>query len=214
MPEQIWPASLAGGKLDRSFHVCGFFNGAEEEYRVLLPFVREGLENHEKALHIWDPGLRDQHVRQLAASGIAVADRERDGQLSILSTHDVYLQGGRFDADRMMETFEAALAQGKQAGFARMRILGHTDWFFEGHPGSAQFLEFEIKVNAVLARTRQLAVCVYDVNRLSAKLLLDILRAHPLTIVGGVLHENPFFTPPDQFLEELAGRREGARAVA
>ena len=214
MPEQIWPASLAGGNLDRYYHVCGFFNGPEEEYRVLLPFVREGLANHEKALHIWDPQQREQHVRRLDEAGIPVASRERDGQLAILSTHDVYLEGGSFNPDRMLTTFKGALAQGKAQGYSRMRILGHTDWFFEGHPGAAQFLEFEMKVNAVLAADRQVAVCVYDINKLSARLMMEILRAHPLTIVGGVLHENPFFTPPEEYLRVLAAQADGARAVA
>jgi len=215
MTAQLWPASIAGSKLDRYFHVCGLFNGKEEECRVLLPFVREGLENHEKALHIWDPKLREQHVQHLAGAGIGVADCERDGQLEILSTDDVYLQNGQFNPVRMMETFEGALAEGKEQGFPRMRILGHTDWVLDGHPGAEQFLEFEIKVNAVLARSQQVAICVYDVNKLSAKLMLDVLRAHPLTIVGGVLHENPFYTPPDEYLRELDDRRRaGAKAVA
>ncbi len=215
MTEQLWPASIAGGKLDRYFHVCGLFNGTEEEYRVLLPFVREGLENHEKALHIWDPKLREQHAQRLASAGIGVADCERDGQLAILSTDDVYLQDGRFDPARMMETFEGALTEGKEQGYARMRILGHTDWLLDGHQGAEQFVEFEIKVNAVLARSQQMAICVYDVNKLSAKLMMEVLRAHPLTIVGGVLHENPFYTPPDEYLRELDDRRRaGARAVA
>ena len=30
---------LAGATLDRSRHVCAFFNSKKEEYRVLLPFV-------------------------------------------------------------------------------------------------------------------------------------------------------------------------------
>ncbi|MGQ0563316.1 MAG: hypothetical protein ACT443_15765 [Gemmatimonadota bacterium] len=39
---------------------------------------------------------------------------------------------------------------------------------------------------------------------------MDILRTHPMVIMGGVLQANPFFTPPDEFLRELherAGRR-------
>jgi hypothetical protein len=32
---------------------------------------------------------------------------------------------------------------------------------------------------------------------------MDIMRTHPMVIVGGILHENPFFVPPDEFLEEL-----------
>ena len=37
---------------------------------------------------------------------------------------------------------------------------------------------------------------------------MDILRTHPMVIIGGILQENPFFVPPDEFLREL---RERAR---
>jgi hypothetical protein len=35
---------------------------------------------------------------------------------------------------------------------------------------------------------------------------VDIMRTHPMVIVGGLLQENPFFVPPDQFLAELRER--------
>jgi len=36
---------------------------------------------------------------------------------------------------------------------------------------------------------------------------VDIMRTHPMIIIGGILQENPFFVPPDQFLRELRERR-------
>ena len=36
---------------------------------------------------------------------------------------------------------------------------------------------------------------------------MDILRTHPVAIVGGLVHENPFYVPPDDFLAERRGRR-------
>jgi hypothetical protein len=80
------------------------------------------------------------------------------------------------------------------------------EWALEGHPGSERLVEYEVLVNEVLAHTRQPAVCVYDLGRMSASLMMDIMRAHPLTIVGGVLYENPFFTPPDLYLREVRQR--------
>ncbi len=35
---------------------------------------------------------------------------------------------------------------------------------------------------------------------------MDILRTHPMVVVGGRLRENPFFVPPDEFLRELRTR--------
>jgi len=37
------PIWLAGSALGDRCHVCAFFNNREEEYRVLLPFVQDGL---------------------------------------------------------------------------------------------------------------------------------------------------------------------------
>jgi hypothetical protein len=35
---------------------------------------------------------------------------------------------------------------------------------------------------------------------------MDIMRTHPMVIIGGILQENPFFVPPDEMLRELRGR--------
>jgi len=56
-------------------------------------------------------------------------------------------------------------------------------------------------------------ICTYDLANLSAGMMLDLLRVHPVVIVGGLLQENPFFVPPDQFLVELR-ERKSARSSA
>jgi hypothetical protein len=43
---------------------------------------------------------------------------------------------------------------------------------------------------------------------------MDIMRTHPLVIIGGLLRENPFFIPPDQFLDEMRGRRSAHNTAA
>jgi hypothetical protein len=32
------------------------------------------------------------------------------------------------------------------------------------------------------------------------------MRTHPMIIIGGILQENAFFVPPDEFLRELRQR--------
>jgi hypothetical protein len=54
-------------------------------------------------------------------------------------------------------------------------------------------------------------ICTYDLAKFSAGLVMDMLRTHPAVIVGGILQENPFYVPPDQFLRELSER--DSRAV-
>lgn len=43
-------------------------------------------------------------------------------------------------------------------------------------------------------------VCVYDLNLFSGRVIGDILGCHPKVILGGRVHENPYYLPPDEFL--------------
>jgi hypothetical protein len=38
------PIPLGGSELGPRRHICGFFNSYDDEYRVLLPFIKDGLE--------------------------------------------------------------------------------------------------------------------------------------------------------------------------
>jgi hypothetical protein len=48
--------------------------------------------------------------------------------------------------------------------------------------------------------------------RISGDAVIDIMRTHPLVIVGGILQHNPFFVPPGEFLHEIRERRAGQPA--
>ena len=37
------PVPFAGSPLDGTHRVCAFFNGNDEQYRVLLPFIKDGF---------------------------------------------------------------------------------------------------------------------------------------------------------------------------
>ena len=37
---------------------------------------------------------------------------------------------------------------------------------------------------------------------------MDIMRTHPMVIIGGILQENPFFVRPDEMLREIRERRQ------
>jgi hypothetical protein len=50
-------------------------------------------------------------------------------------------------------------------------------------------------------------ICTYDLTRFSGDIIMDVLRTHPTVIVGGILQKNPFFIPPEQFLQEIRARR-------
>jgi hypothetical protein len=110
------PISFAGSQLSESRHVCAFFNSDDEQYRVLLPFIKDGFECGDK---------------------------------------------------------------------------------------------FESRVNDVWCRHDDAVICVYNLAKFGADTVIDIMRTHPMIIIGGILQHNPFFVAPNVFLHELRERRAG-----
>ncbi len=198
--------SLAGSQLGPVRHVCAFFTNDEEEYRVLLPFIKEGLECGDKAIHVVNQ--RDEHVHRLASAGIDSAVAERIGQLEIKINTEAYLRDGKFDQDRMLETFEQ-LASGNAPGrFPLSRIVCRMDWVVGDESRLQNVIEFESRVNDVWSRHDDAVICTYHLSQFRGDALIDILRTHPLVIIGGILQHNPFFTPPQEFLKEFRARRD------
>lgn len=199
--------SLAGTPL-AYYHICAFFNSKDEEYDVLAPFFRQGIDQGEKNLHIIDPALIGDHKARLAAAGIDTDRCEACGQLEVIPWQKAYLNDdGDFDKARMLRTVDELTGEGRGRNYSGLRIMGNMDWAFDKAGTSEDLIEYEAEVNDVLARNRQPAVCVYDTAKLSGAMLMDLLRTHPMTLVGGVVQENPFFTPPAEMLQELKMRR-------
>ncbi|MGD0732945.1 MAG: MEDS domain-containing protein [Terracidiphilus sp.] len=210
MKQPPYPISLAGSELGKVRHVCAFFANDEEEYRVLLPFIREGLACGDKAVQVINPEARHEHLQRLSGAGIDSAAREKSGQLQIRINTEVYLRDGRFDQDRMLAAFEEMAASARNAeGFPMSRIVCRMDWASENQSRMHDVIEFESRVNDVWSRYDDAVICTYHLSKLSGDAVVDIMRTHPLVIIGGHLQQNPFFTPPEAFLSEFRGRRSG-----
>src|SRR5438046_6297263 len=119
--ESNQPIRFSGSMLGAQRHVCAFFHNSDEEYRVLLPFIKEGFECGQKAFHIVDPKLREEHLRRLASAGIDVAAVEPRGQFELRNWGDAYLRDGHFEQNRMLARSQEGLQGGKQQGFALTR---------------------------------------------------------------------------------------------
>ena len=150
--ESTQPIRFAGSVLGARRHVCAFFHSPEEEYRVLLPFIKEGFECGEKAFHIVDPKLRGEHLRRLALAGIDVAAAEQSGQFELRNWADAYLRDGHFDQDRMLALIQEVLEGGRRQGFPLTRLVAHMEWALEDRPGVDDLVEYETRLNYILPR--------------------------------------------------------------
>jgi hypothetical protein len=207
MKKSTAPISLAGSQLGDVRHVCAFFNSDDEEYRVLLPFIKDGFERGDKAIHVVNPDQQGDHLQRLAAIGIDPKVAQQSGQLELRSNTETYLRDGRFDKDRMLEAFEQMASGKAEGGFPLSRICCRMDWAVEGRSNTEDLVEFESRVNDLWRRHDDAVICTYHLGKFRGDTVIDIMRTHPMIIIGGILQKNPFFVPPEEFLREVRQRR-------
>jgi hypothetical protein len=192
-------------------HVCAFFHSREDEYAIMLPFIKEGIDAGDRAVHILDKDERAERLRRLGGTGVDTVAVVESGQLEVRPWENAYLAAGRFDQHAMIAMIEDLASAGTDRGTGVTRLWANMEWAVGDFPGVHDIVEYEARVNRILPHYDIAAVCVYDLNKFSASIVMDILRTHPQVIVGGILQENPFYVPPDEFLRELSKRAPIAR---
>jgi hypothetical protein len=192
-------------------HACAFFNSADEEDALLLPFLRDGLDQGDRGFCIIDPKARSEYIGRLRAAGIDAPPLEENGHLELRGWDDAYLRGGHFSQDAMLALIQEVLNTGRERGFPLTRLVAHMEWSCEDRPGVDDLVEYETRLNHVLPKYPDPVICTYDTSQYDGGVIMDILRTHPLVVIGGVLRENPFFVQPDDFLRELRSRGSAVR---
>lgn len=193
--------TLEHAQFRNHFHACAFVRSAAEEREVIDPFFVAGLRRGSKAVYIVDPERRDEHDARLRPSSPS------HDLLEVTTWNDAHLKGGSFDPERMMASLEEMIRDHAATGRPPMHVVGQMEWIFRTPPDIDTLVAYEASVNEVLNRGKTPTICVYDLNRISGSMMMDLMRAHPLTVLNGVLHENPFYTPADEMLTDLRQRR-------
>jgi hypothetical protein len=119
------PIEFAGSSLGKYRHVCAFFTSPKEEYETLLPFVRAGLEQGERAYHVLPDRYRDEHLEQLRGAGIDVEKAQQTRQLEIALPDETYLLHGTFSKEGMRALIRRLSKRNRHWGF-RLPAWLHT----------------------------------------------------------------------------------------
>src|SRR5882672_4473955 len=138
---------LFGEHLEEGIHVCTFFRSSAERYRVLMPFIREGMDQGDRAFHIVNPSLRSEHAQRIAEAGIDAARAEVEGQLEVIGWDEAYLRGGSFNQSAMLTLLPVLLNDGRTRGFPITRFIADMAWVLNDPDALDRLLDYECRVN-------------------------------------------------------------------
>ena len=68
--------------------------------------------------------------------------------------------------------------------------------------GCDRLIEFEARLNEFLVESRSVIVCLYDRRRFDPAVIHDVVRTHPVVVLGDQVYSNPYYEPPELVLSD------------
>jgi hypothetical protein len=164
------------------------------------------MEQGDRAFHIVNPSHRSKHAERIAEAGIDAARAEDKGQLEIVGWDEAPLRGGSFNLGAMLSLLPELLNEGRTRGFPVTRFIADMAWVLNDPGAVDHLLEFECRVNHALPKAPDIVICAYDLDKFGAATVIDALRTHPIVLIGGIVHRNPFYVSPEELLKEVNER--------
>ncbi len=194
-------------KLKQGDHICLIYENTVEEMAGAVPFLTEGLLRGERCLCVADDPTVAAITQALAAVGVDVAHERERGALCMLTKQDTYLKGGKFDPQMMIDFLRSAQIDAFADGFAGLRLTAEMTWALGQELGCDRIIEYEALLNAFLTNSRSVILCQYKRSRFDLAVIHDVLRTHPIAILGDLVCPNPYYEPPELVLspERQAG---------
>jgi hypothetical protein len=202
--------NFAGTVLNGNRHLCAFFHSEDEEFQALLPFMVDGLAAGDKVVYLVNANNIEEHRSRLKHGGIDVEAVEQSGQLDVIGWPPIVGDGGRSEQVQA-KLVDDLLSAARNQGYRRTRVVGDMDWASGNQIPDPYLIALEAQLDIVYSRHDAWIICAYDLSRFSGVAVLDCMRTHPATLIGGVIQQNPFYIPPEQMLEELRARGEIGR---
>ena len=193
-------------------HVCAFYRGDTDRDRLLSGYFGAGLTAGDKCVCVVDSASTAEWLAALPRAGGEPGPL--DGQLDIHLPESTYLAGGEFTTSDMLTFWTENMIKAEVEGYTFCRLAGEMTWALRDAPGVEHLVGYESELNRVTASCPVIVLCLYDLDRFSGEVVVNIVKTHPQVLVQGILVENPYYVGPDEFLGSLSSAPTAPRSAS
>ncbi|HWS49277.1 MAG TPA: MEDS domain-containing protein [Candidatus Methanoperedens sp.] len=182
-------------------HVASIYQNKEQQFEVLMPFFIEGLKLNQKCVYVYDENTKEEIISEFEKAGIEINLYLKSGQLELFESREMYLDEGKFQPEKMLEKIEAMEKRAFEEGFWGLRGSGEMGISLEGKVDEIELIDYESRINEFLVGRKITLICQYNENKVSHKILNNVIRTHPFVIVYGKIYENKYFYTAPEYME-------------
>ena len=186
-------------------HILQLYNKVGEITGVTARLLEVGLASSEKCLFAGSPASMEEVEQSLVKAGVDVTAAQEAGQLVFISERDALLVNKRFDPYHLLSTHQTFIAQALREGWKAVRISMDMTWLTHEVATSEQVLKYEAASDAVFTFQNApiIALMHYDYSKLPGALVVEMLKLHPIAVVGKFIKRNPYYLNSEQYLLKI-----------
>jgi DNA-binding CsgD family transcriptional regulator len=187
------------GHVSSGTHLCALYSGPAERDRLLFPFLDEGLRHGDKVLCLIDdvePALVRDRVVGRPGPGFS----RRSAQIDVERASDAYLRSGEFSVDLMDQFLSESVDAAVATDFDLLRAVGEMSWMSPWSPACDDLSLYESTLNRIVQQVPAVFLCLYDLKKFGADMLVEILRTHPRVLLDRTVSDNPYYVDPPEHL--------------
>lgn len=181
-------------------HLCVIYDHREEQIATAAAFLQDGLIAGDRCLYVANEQSIEEVRSVLVKAGVNVEHHANRGGLLFLTKRESYLQSVASGAKVLIEALRETVQQALADGFGGLRVAVEMAWAIEIETGDQLLIEYEALLNTFFPGTRAIALCLYNRLQFSAPMIRDVLRTHPLIVLGESICPNVYYEPPELIL--------------
>ncbi len=181
-------------------HLCPLHDDETEQTIVAVTLLKHGLMRGERCVYAAEESMFLPLLNALAEAGVDVERERGRGALQLLTESETYLHSGSFAPQTMIDFLGGLERAALKDGFTGLRYLGVMTWALKHNIDGDRLIEYEAAMNRFLLNSRSVICCQYCRPRFDAAVIHDVLRTHPVAILGKLFCPNPYYEPPELLL--------------
>jgi hypothetical protein len=198
------------GKTERipyGSHICQLYSKVTEIPGVTARLLRVGLSRSEKCLFAAAPAQVKELREELYKLQVDVDHVIETGQLILYEEREIFLasNGKRFDPYFLLSSHQTFIAQALREGWSAVRISVDMTWLLKDLATTEQILKYEAASDAVFTFQEApiIALIHYDHSKLPPNLVVEMLKLHPISVVGKYIKRNPYYLNSEQYMLKI-----------
>lgn len=190
------PASTEQGlRIPEHTHAGHIYTDRDEQLGVAVSFFKASLDDRLRCVYIHDELDDTRALQGLARAGLDVNQAIQSTALELADPRLLPALPGSFDIEGLFDFARSQIARAQAAGYAGVRGVGDMGWALAPDPGLNRLSQYESQCTAFFKANPASAICQYDRQRFDAGALLNVVREHPLLIIGDTPCRNPYYVP-------------------